>query len=181
MRSRGCSQSPPSLVTSATTYTCRVFKWCPERGGHVATSFVPACRYFTWTWSLLQGQIPSRCFETVKGWRAQSVLMFKNISSWAAVLNEQTAAGSPWQLQEDLGLFFIGEKCTSCAPSSCAANAVQHRDFHGDGGIAYCWGKDVNLKERYDWSQNAAQGARHCYAKKCVFQPSATATKGCHC
>lgn len=64
--------------------------------------------------------------------------MFKNILSQAAVLTEQTAAGSPWQLQEDLGLFFTGEKCTFCFASSCAANAVQHQDFHGDGGIAYC-------------------------------------------
>lgn len=38
--------------------------------------------------------------------------MFKNLLNRAAVLNEQTAAGSPWQLQEDLGLFFTGENAS---------------------------------------------------------------------
>lgn len=113
--------------------------------------------------------------------RKSGKLVFKIILSWAVVLNKQTAAGSPWQLQENLSLFFTGEKCIFCVSSSCAVNAVQHQDFHGDGGIAYCWSKDVNLKQKYDWSQNAAQGARHCYAKKYVFQPSATAMEGCHC
>lgn len=38
--------------------------------------------------------------------------MFKNLLNRAAVLNEQTAAGSPRQLQEDLGLFFTGENAS---------------------------------------------------------------------
>lgn len=170
MESKKYSQKP--LYSSLQQLHKLVGCWSTARRGAVILQWVLGCLQVFHTDRFLKG--------VSRHWKAGE-LRLENILRWAVVLNKQRAVGSPWQLQQNLGLLFIGQKCIFCVLSWRAVNAEQHQHFHGDGGIAYCQRKDVNFKQKYDRSPNAAQEARHCYANKYVFQPPAMGMQGWHC